>query len=51
MAAGDEFTTDVFAIDMHDDGLQVWVEANQAVVTSPEGTLLKSGHQRPRGPR
>ena len=51
VATGDEFKTDVFAVDMRDDGIQLWVEAHQAVVTSPDGTVLKCGHQRAEGPR
>ena len=51
VTTGDEFKTDVFAIDMHDDGIQLWVEANQAVVTSPDGTVLECGHQRAEGSR
>ena len=51
VTTGDEFKTDVFAIDMHDDGFSCGLEADQAVVTSPDGTVLKCGHQRAEGSR
>jgi protein involved in polysaccharide export with SLBB domain len=37
-----------FSIDLHDDGIQLWVETGtDAVVASASGELLACGHQRP----
>jgi hypothetical protein len=51
VATGYDFKTDVFAVDMNEHGIQLWVEANQAVVTSRDGTVLNCGHQRKERPR
>ncbi len=43
----EERKQDVFSVDMQDEGIQVWVQATQAVVVSASGVVLDSGHQRP----
>jgi hypothetical protein len=46
-----DFATDVFAVDVHDHGIHLWVEAKNVVVTSLDGTVLECGHQRREGLR
>jgi hypothetical protein len=48
VAATEAREPDAFSVDMFDDGIQVWVEAYEAVVVMTDtGAVLECGHQRP----